>query len=209
MEHLAVTAAPAGAGVPRRPRCAHGRRRGVGVALMAGIALCGSVSCSSSDGSPTAVPSSSVTRSPTPSPTPVPPPPVRWPLTGLESSTPIDHPALAVKIENSVDARPQTGLGAADLVWEEVVQGGITRYVAVYHSTLPPEVGPVRSIRAVDPSIAAPLHGLFAFSGGQQAYIGGAAAAGLQLLSNDAGGARSSTSRPRAGSRPPRPPAPR
>jgi hypothetical protein len=115
---------------------------------------------------------------------------VRWPLTGLESSTPIDHPALAVKIENSVDARPQTGLGAADLVWEEVVQGGITRYVAVYHSTLPPEVGPVRSIRAVDPSIAAPLHGLFAFSGGQQAYIGGAAAAGLQLLSNDAGGAQ-------------------
>jgi hypothetical protein len=41
MERLAVTAAPAGAGVPRRPRCAHGRRRGVGVALMAGIALCG------------------------------------------------------------------------------------------------------------------------------------------------------------------------
>ena len=161
---------------------------------MVGIALCGSVSCSSPDASPTAAaPSSSATTSPRPSPPPplppLPPPPVPWPLTGLESSTPVDHPALAVKIENSVEARPQTGLGAADLVWEEVVEGGITRYVAVYHSTLPPQVGPVRSIRPMDPSITAPLHGLFAFSGGQRAYVGAAAGAGLQLLSNDAGAA--------------------
>jgi hypothetical protein len=107
----------------------------------------------------------------------------------VESSTPVDRPALAVKIENSVDARPQTGLGAADMVWEEVVEGGITRYVAVYDSTLPPEIGPVRSIRPMDPAIAAPLHGLFAFSGGQRAYVDAVAAAGLQVISNDAGAA--------------------
>ncbi|WP_347057338.1 DUF3048 domain-containing protein [Blastococcus sp. HT6-30] len=58
------------------------------------------------------------------------------------------------------------------MVWEEVVEGGITRYVAVYHSTVPGEIGPVRSVRPMDPAIAAPLHGLFAFSGGQRAGAG-------------------------------------
>ena len=69
-----------------------------------------------------------------------------WPLTGVPADAVADRPALAVKIENSVDARPQTGLTAADMVWEQVVEGGITRFVAVYHSDLPPEIGPVRSI---------------------------------------------------------------
>jgi hypothetical protein len=92
-----------------------------------------------------------------------------------------------VKIENSIDARPQTGLNAADLVWEEVVEGGITRYVAVFHSELPAEIGPVRSIRPMDAAIAGPLHGLMAFSGGQQVFIDMVAEAGLQLVSNDAG----------------------
>ena len=81
------------------------------------------------------------------------------------------RPALAVKIENSVDARPQSGLNAADVVWEEVVEGGITRFVAVYHSTLPPEIGPIRSVRPMDAAIAGPLHGLFAFSGGQGPFV--------------------------------------
>jgi hypothetical protein len=92
-----------------------------------------------------------------------------------------------VKIENSADARPQTGLNSADIVWEEVVEGGITRFVAVYHSVLPPEIGPVRSVRPMDPAIAAPLHGLFAFSGGQPGYVDAVAAAGLQVLSFDNG----------------------
>jgi hypothetical protein len=105
----------------------------------------------------------------------------------LESGAVPAHPALAVKIENSVDARPQSGLNAADIVWEEVVEGGITRFVAVYHSTLPAEIGPVRSVRPMDPSIAAPLHGLFAFSGGQAGYVSAVADTGLQVLSFDAG----------------------
>ncbi|MGY1601658.1 DUF3048 domain-containing protein [Geodermatophilus sp. SYSU D00815] len=112
-----------------------------------------------------------------------------WPLTGVPTAAVADRPALAVKIENSVDARPQTGLNAADVVWEQVVEGGITRFVAVYHSTLPPEIGPVRSIRPMDPAIAAPLHGLLAFSGGQQRYVDAVAAAGLQVLSQDSGAA--------------------
>ncbi|MFW3171353.1 DUF3048 domain-containing protein [Geodermatophilus sp. CPCC 206100] len=110
-----------------------------------------------------------------------------WPLTGVPTDAVPDRPALAVKIENSVDARPQTGLGAADVVWEQVVEGGIPRFVAVYHSTLPPEVGPVRSIRPMDPAIAAPLGGLLAFSGGVPPYVAAAQDAGLQVLSQDSG----------------------
>ncbi|WP_236827398.1 MULTISPECIES: DUF3048 domain-containing protein [unclassified Blastococcus] len=110
-----------------------------------------------------------------------------WPLTGVPADTVTDRPALAVKIENSAAARPQTGLNAADMVWEQVVEGGITRFVAVYHSTLPPEIGPVRSIRPMDAAIAAPLGGLLAFSGGVPPYIAAAENAGLQVLRQDSG----------------------
>jgi hypothetical protein len=162
-------------------------RRQLGAVLLSGMALGGLVACGSSDPAPAAA--SSAPTSTTPPPPPPPPPPVLWPLTGLESGQVPPRPALAVKIENSVEARPQTGLNAADVVWEEVVEGGITRYVAVYHSTLPPEIGPVRSIRPMDPAIAAPLHGLFAFSGGQRPFVDAVAAAGLQVVSHDAGAA--------------------
>jgi hypothetical protein len=148
------------------------------VALLAVLTACGA-------DSPHAAPTSSSAAPATT--TPPPPPPVLWPLTGRVADAPVDRPALAVKIENSIDARPQTGLGAADMVWEEVVEGGITRYVAVYQSAVPPEIGPVRSVRPMDPAIAAPLHGVLAFSGGQQQYVDAVAAAGLQVLSQDAG----------------------
>ena len=172
-----------------RPSRSAGRsRRGMSTVLLAGVALTGMVGCGSSDAAPAAAATLALTTSAAPTPTPTPPsPPPTWPLTGLESGDAGDRPALAVKIENSVDARPQTGLGAADMVWEEVVEGGITRYVAVYHSTIPPEIGPVRSIRPMDPGIAAPLRGLFAFSGGQRVFVDAVGKAGLQVVSNDAG----------------------
>lgn len=123
----------------------------------------------------------------TPTPTPPPPPPVLWPLLGVESGAVPDRPALAVKIENSPDSRPQTGLNSADMVWEEVVEGGITRFVAVFHSTIPGQVGPVRSVRPMDAAIVAPLRGLLAFSGGQRPFVDAIAAAGIQVVSMDAG----------------------
>jgi hypothetical protein len=147
---------------------------------MIGVALGTSVAC----GTDTPVPAAAGTPTTTPPP---PPPPVYWPLTGVESGQVPEHAALAVKIENSVSARPQTGLDAADVVWEEVVEGGITRYVAVYHSNLPPEIGPVRSIRPMDPAIVGPLGGLLAFSGGQGPFVDAVAQAGLQVVSNDGG----------------------
>lgn len=120
---------------------------------------------------------------------PLPPSPTLWPLTGLDSGTALPRPALAVKVENSAAARPQTGLGDADLVWEEVVEGGITRYVAVYHSMIPTEIGPIRSVRPMDAAIAAPLRGLFAFSGGQPEFVEAVAEAGTQVVSDDGGAA--------------------
>lgn len=110
-----------------------------------------------------------------------------WPLTGVEVPEVPPRPALAVKIENSTAARPQSGLNAADVVWEEVVEGGITRFVAVFHSNLPPTIGPIRSVRPMDASIVGPLEGLVAFSGGQKKYIDAISGTGAQVLSQGAG----------------------
>jgi hypothetical protein len=59
-------------------------------------------------------------------------------------------PVLAVKIDNIAAARPQTGLNAADIVYVLPVEGGLSRFLAVYSSHLPPVIGPVRSAREDD-----------------------------------------------------------
>lgn len=74
-------------------------------------------------------------------------------------------PAVAVKIENDPAARPQSGLENADVVFEEVVEGGITRFMAIYHCGDGKRVGPVRSARYDDPMIALPFTNILAFSG--------------------------------------------
>jgi hypothetical protein len=77
------------------------------------------------------------------------------PLSGLpapEGKVP-QRPALAIKIDNYPAARPQSGLGQADIVFEEPVEGGITRLVAVFQCQNADLVGPIRSARAVDAPI--------------------------------------------------------
>ena len=94
------------------------------------------------------------------------------PLTGIAAATGSSaHPSLAAKIDNHVAARPQVALDRTDLVFEELVEGGITRYVAVWQSSIPDQVGPVRSIRPMDPDIMAPFGGLVGYSGGQQRFV--------------------------------------
>lgn len=83
----------------------------------------------------------------------------------------LQHPSLAVKIDNHEDARPQIALNRSDIVFEELVEGGLTRYLAVWHSDVPDSVGPVRSIRPMDPAIASPFGGVIAYSGGQQYFV--------------------------------------
>jgi hypothetical protein len=74
---------------------------------------------------------------------------------------------LAVMIENSVDARPQSGLSSADIVYEAVAEGGITRFMAVYLCTFKDvQVGPVRSARTYFVDWVSEYDGLYAHVGG-------------------------------------------
>jgi hypothetical protein len=74
-------------------------------------------------------------------------------------------------VDNAPVARPQSGLDAADVVYEEIVEGGATRFLAVFHSTDAELVGPVRSVRPSDPDILAAFGGLFGYSGGIPPFI--------------------------------------
>lgn len=90
------------------------------------------------------------------------------PLTGLIDETRLSNtrPALAVKIGNNIEARPQAGINQADIIYEEIVEGGITRYMGIFNSQVPARVGPVRSVRGMDPNISLNWGGIFAYSGG-------------------------------------------
>lgn len=97
------------------------------------------------------------------------------PLTGAAFTDPAigERPALAVKIDNHPSARPQSGLDVADLVFEVRVEG-ITRFLAIFHSTNPDAVGPVRSSRTSDFGILRGLDTpLYASSGGND-YVANA-----------------------------------
>ncbi len=94
------------------------------------------------------------------------------PLTGLPGdAATAARPAIEVKIDNAPQARPQGGLQAADIVYEEVVEGGVVRFMAVFQSKDAPSVGPVRSVRPVDANLVGPLRGAFAFSGGAGPFV--------------------------------------
>lgn len=96
-----------------------------------------------------------------------------WPLTGLPANQAAPkHPVLVVKIDNTSSARPQVGLGKADLVTEELVEGGITRLAVAYYSKVPKVVGPVRSMRASDIGIVKPTQGVLVASGAAGQTIG-------------------------------------
>jgi hypothetical protein len=101
------------------------------------------------------------------------------PLLGIEGQIP-RRAALAVKIDDTERGRPPTGLTQADMVFEEMVEGGLTRLLAVYHSQDPDEVGPVRSARSTDLFILAELgRPLFAWSGANPTFAAAVEAADL------------------------------
>jgi hypothetical protein len=79
----------------------------------------------------------------------------------------IQRPALVVKIDNHPAARPQAGLNNADIVFEEIVEGSLTRFAAVFQSQDADPVGPIRSGRSQDVDMLGPFNGpAFAWSGG-------------------------------------------
>lgn len=121
-------------------------------------------------------------------------PPAPSPLTGLASPN-AGRPALVVKIDNAPAARPQAGIDMADVVFEEVVEGGEVRFMAVFQSRDAESVGPVRSVRPVDPDIVSPLGGLFAYSGGAPQFTALIRRAPVTLVGFDELGRKAYTKR--------------
>lgn len=86
-------------------------------------------------------------------------------------STELYSPPLALKIDNAPTALPQQGLQDADIVFEELVEGGLTRFLAIFHSQIPASVGPIRSGRSTDIPLLMPFDGaLFGWSGSNWAF---------------------------------------
>lgn len=94
--------------------------------------------------------------------------PVLCPLTGVEAANQeaADRPALAIKIDNAPPARPQVGLDAADVVYEELGEGGLTRFLSIFQCNDAEQVGPVRSSRNLDVELLKEYEpALFGYSG--------------------------------------------
>jgi len=124
--------------------------------LLLSAALVASVACSGQEATPQATQTAAA-----PEQEPI------CPLSGVEGSPDeIERPAVAVKIENSPAAYPLSGLGDAEVVFEELVEGGLTRFMAIYHCTDTKKAGPVRSARIVDPPIMSPITRILAAAGG-------------------------------------------
>ncbi|MGH3283916.1 MAG: DUF3048 domain-containing protein [Streptosporangiaceae bacterium] len=105
-------------------------------------------------------------RSAPPSPAPAGSPGLFSPFTGEPVSA--LGPVLAVKIDNLAQARPQTGLTGADIVYVIPVEGGLSRILAVFSSHFPPVIGPVRSAREDDVELLRQFgRPAFAYSGAQ------------------------------------------
>ena len=119
-----------------------------------------------------------------------------WPLTGFPAKGTIpEHPVLVVKIDNSENSRPQVGLRKADLVTEELVEGGSTRLAVFYFQRVPELVGPVRSMRATDIGIVKPAKAVLVASGGAPPTVARVKAAGITAFTEGATGYRRDDSR--------------
>ena len=92
-----------------------------------------------------------------------------WPLTGLKvpsgKTAGLHHPVLVAKMDNTVSSQPQVGLRRADMVVEELVEGGLTRLAVFYYSHVPRNVGPIRSMRTSDIAVVSPVHASVVTSG--------------------------------------------
>ncbi|MEH0449530.1 DUF3048 domain-containing protein [Streptomyces sp. B21-102] len=142
----------------RRPARAEGAGRSPAAAALLASALAAALAVSLTAGCTTSrEPSGDDGRSASQKPSP-----------GGDRPSAVAAPVLAVKIDNAPPARPQTGLDAADVVYVEQVEGGLSRLMAVYATRLPKAVGPVRSARESDLELLRQFHQpVLAFSGAQ------------------------------------------
>ncbi|MEK7602981.1 MAG: DUF3048 domain-containing protein, partial [Patescibacteria group bacterium] len=105
-------------------------------------------------------------------------------LTGAQVNPEFNNlPIVASMIENSPDARPQSGLKEAGLVFEAIAEGGITRFMALYQqSGQPAQIGPVRSVRPYYLDIAAAYDAGIAHAGGSSEALNQIRSQGLKDL---------------------------
>lgn len=146
----------------------------IGGVLLTG---CGGGGKDSSDG---ASPAASGVSSPA-----APATPTTWPLTGLQApngASETKHSVYIAKIDNTYDSKPQYGIGQADLVTQELVEGGITRLAVFFYSDLPDKVGPIRSMRLTDIGVAKPLNAKLVTSGAAPVTLNGLAKAGVKFI---------------------------
>ena len=97
------------------------------------------------------------------------------PLTGKEIPPELwlNRPkrVLAFKIDNNINARPQSGLQEADSVFEILVEGGMTRFLAFFLDNTSKYLGPIRSARPTDPTVVRPYDGTLVVSGATDGLI--------------------------------------
>ena len=117
--------------------------------------------------------------------------PATCPLSGVEprGDGALDRPAVAVKVENAPVAYPLSGLEDAEIVYEELVEGGVTRFMALYGCTDSKKVGPVRSARAIDPAIMTPATRILGFSGANNTVLEALDEAGIVQVEESQAGA--------------------
>jgi hypothetical protein len=109
--------------------------------------------------------------------------PATNPLTGLPmSDAEQPHPPYIVKIDNTYASDPQIGMGSADLVTQELVEGGLTRLAVFFYDKLPQKVGPVRSMRATDVGVARPIGASIVTSGAAAFTLNAIRKAGITYL---------------------------
>lgn len=88
-------------------------------------------------------------------------------LTGVPVSDALSQRSITgIMIENSPDARPQSGLRDAGVVYEAIAEGGITRFLALYQESQPAYIGPVRSVRPYYVELLLPFDSSLAHAGG-------------------------------------------
>jgi len=137
------------------------------MAVIVALAGCGK-SSEEPEPEPAPAPESQVEQDPAeiePEPEPEPVYPYTYPLTGIGTEELLEVRPLLMMIENHRDARPQSGLIDADIVYEILAEGEITRFAAVFHSQKPEVVGPIRSLRPYYAQIGEAVDGLIVHAG--------------------------------------------
>lgn len=173
----------------RRPPQSRGARS-VALATAALLAASGLASCGGDDDKPE--------DRPEPGPSASPPTGSRRasatlvqvsPLTGLPAPKQgLPHRRVfVVKIDNTSNGAPQTGVDQADLVVEELVEGGLTRLAAFFYSRTPRRVAHIRSVRATDIGLVKPIGGVLIASGGARVTVRRVRSAGVDLRIEDRG----------------------